>query len=212
MIVATASCPTGRQALGSFRESAGLAARLDPESPTFRTATLLLTACEVGQSVHKLSLVTGFPVEFVARCARRLVDNGVWQDGTTVSPWVEDDDQEPAFWADVSVAEGRLYRRVNAAGDFEWAAPGEWWKEFHYVVTAGAYATPTRYYAPTLPDAPDDSPHQFLSGRDEDNEVEPFARSEPAPRPSRVAATRPMQSEAVVVGSPALFGNVVWLS
>ena len=212
MTVASAGCQAAPQGFGSFRDSAALAARLDPASPTFRTAVLLLTACEVGQSVHKLSLATGYPVEFVARCARRLVDNGVWRDGNTVSPWTGDDRQEGAFWADVSVAEGKLYRRVSAAGDFEWAAPGEWWKEFHYVVSAASYGTATRYYAPSLPDAPDDSPYQFLSGRDEESAAEPVSRPEPCTRPSRTVAALPVPGETVVVGSAALFGNVVWLS
>jgi hypothetical protein len=202
---------------GALHERAAwLRADLDPSSSVFRAARLLLTACEVGQGVHKLALVTRFAPEFVARCARRLVDNGVWQDGVTVSPWAVSETEEAAFWADVGVAEGRLYRRVNAEGNLEWAPPGQWWKEVHYVTTAGSYGPPTRYYAPTLPAIADDSPHQFLSQEsDEAGPVAPrmalVAREEPTSRPYGAPSARPALGE-VVVGSPALFGNAVWLT
>ena len=159
---------TGPSLAGNTTRIARLRAELDPESASYRTALLLVTACEVGHAVHKLALVTGFPREFVARCARRLVDNGVWQDGVTVSPWTTSDSEDAAFWADVGVAEGKLYRRVTTEGHLEWAPPGQWWKEVHYVATAGQYGSPTRYYAPSLPATPDDSPHQLLTLGGED--------------------------------------------
>jgi hypothetical protein len=106
----------------------------------------------------------------------------------------------------VGVGEGKLYRRESADGGLEWAPPGQWWKEVHYVSSAGAYGSPTRYYAPILPAVPDDSPREFLA-RDEDVE-----ESE-APRPVvRSRTSLPPVGGSVVVGSPALFGNVVWLA
>ena len=223
MTVASVESSADRNTRRALQERiAGLGTPLDPDSQTYRTAVLLLTACEVGQGVDKLANVTGFPREFVARCARRLVDNGVWRDGATDAPWTTSDTEVTAFWADVGVAEGKLYRRVSADGGLEWGRPGQWWKEVHYVVSAGSYTPATRYYAPSLSSTPDDSPRQFLSRASEEPEVEekplPPARPVAPPAPPARATTPapiaalPAVGEVVVVGSPDLFGGAVWLS
>lgn len=199
-----------------FRDRiARLTANLDASSSTYQTAVLLLTALEVGQGVHKLALVTGFGREFVARCARRLVDNGVWHEGETVSPWTSSEAEDAAFWADVGVAEGKLYRRRSAEGGYEWARPGQWWKEFHYVTSPAAYSAPTRYYAASEPTAHDDSPRQFLSSAEAEPEIEEVPERPvraPTALPTRAPTALPKVGAVVVVGSPTLFGSAVWLS
>jgi hypothetical protein len=192
-----------------------MGAQLDPDSSTAKTALLLLAACELGQGVHKLALLTGFPPEFVARCARRLVDNGVWQDGATVSPWVTSLGDLDAFWADVAVAEGKLYRRVNADGQLEWGRPGEWWKELQDVAVAAGYSASTRYCSRALPVATDDSPYEFLRPSEEPETVP----AEPAPRVAaesprlqrRPELALPAPGNVVLLGSAGLASDVVWL-
>lgn len=103
---------------------------LDAASPTFRTARLLLAARQVGQNIDKLTRFTGDSREFVARCARRLWDNGVWSRGTTVAAWKDAGENDLAFWADVKVAEGQFCRRMDEQGRLQWMPAGLWWKSF----------------------------------------------------------------------------------
>ena len=93
-------------------------------SPVHMAAVLLLCGREIGQNVDRLARVTGYPREFVARCARRLYDNGVWSAGETVAPWAVDGDIGLAFWSDCQVALGGLCRHADGSGGFEWVAPG----------------------------------------------------------------------------------------
>lgn len=109
------------------------APELDPASPTFRAAVLLLAAARVGQNIDRLARLTGLPRGFVAQCARRLVDNGVWRNDQTICSWIGQGAAHPAFWSDVGVAEGRVCRRINAQGEMEWAAAGVWTKSYEYV-------------------------------------------------------------------------------
>jgi hypothetical protein len=218
VIVTAPSAPCGpdpqtqEASLGRF---ARLCAPLDPDSSTYRTAILLLRACEVGQGVHKLARVTGYPREFVARCARRLVDNGVWRDGETVSPWTISEVEDAAFWADVGVAEGRLYRRTSPEGGLEWARPGEWWKEMQYTVSAG-YAPATRYREASQPVPGDDSPRLFHEAEPEwaapPEESRRTAPVESVRLPPRLLSTVATAHKVVFLGTASLAADVVWLS
>ncbi len=129
---AIAAPPTRAAALRN--EPAALDPTLEPNSPTFRCAVLLLAAERIGQNIDRLARFSGYPREFVAKCARRLCDNGVWRNGQTVYNWDEaclaDDAIRRAFWADVAVAEGRMCRRENGHGGIEWAQAGCWIKSY----------------------------------------------------------------------------------
>jgi hypothetical protein len=104
---------------------------IDPSGETFRAAVLLLTASEFGQNIDLLARCTGFDRNFVARCARRLIDNGVWVGGATVADWSSADEASGTFWNDVAVAEGKMCRRL-IDGSVEWAPAGFWNKSFHF--------------------------------------------------------------------------------
>lgn len=104
-----------------------------PDASRFRAALVLLAAATVGLNIDKLSRVTALPRPFVAGCARRLVDNGVFRDGAFASPWAETGDHDRSFWNDADVAAGSLCRRITPEGEIEWAAPGEWTKRYDYV-------------------------------------------------------------------------------
>lgn len=139
----------------------GLDPHLDPESSTAKAATLLIAGLQMEHNVVKLAHVTGIQVEFVARCARRLVDNGVWREGETLCAWSAGEHAQPAFWSDVAVAEGKLCRRSDEEGRLEWAPQGHWWKSFDHVTRAPEEGG-TRYHTPSAepepdPAAPDDA-------------------------------------------------------
>lgn len=191
---------------------------LEPDAPTVRSATILLAAEVIGQNVDRLALLTGYPREFVARCARRLVDNGVWVNGRTASAWRGCEVDSLAFWADVGVAEGKLCRRVGPEGRLEWAPAGHWHKSYDYLRRADS-ETCIRYHEPTihepLPVAPADSA----------GDSSPAVRAEADPAPARPAlrrapsmhprsgAGRPAgRSEVRPLGSPDLFTDTVWLT
>jgi hypothetical protein len=106
---------------------------LDPDGETFGAALILVAGCEYGQNVDLLARRTGLSRAFVARCARRLIDNGVWVGGRTVSDWAPDDPASGTFWSDVAVAEGKMCRRTRPDGSFEWAPAGHWNKNFHFL-------------------------------------------------------------------------------
>lgn len=97
-------------------------------SDTFFAALILLAAVQVRHNVDSLAAFCGAPREVVARCARRLHDNGVWHRGRVYCTWMGQEAVSSDFWADVAVAEGRLCRRVDAAGFIEWAPSGHWYK------------------------------------------------------------------------------------
>lgn len=192
---------------------------LDPESMTYRAAVVLLIAPVIGCGVHKLAKVTGYPSEFVARCARRLVDNGVWPDGQpycsgyTVYNW---DD----FWRDVGVAEGKLCRRCDETGELQWAAPGEWWKEYDFAVgTRNVSEGVIRYQPATI--VPTSLLKDGMCDEDEVEEVEEERKVEfipaprrPLPRPGMASLARPKLVGAgnVVVLGGADLTDACWLS
>lgn len=104
-----------------------------PGTAAHSIGLLLLAARSVGQNIDKLARLTGMSRELVARCARRLVDNGVWRDGHTIYRWVDDPADVEALRSDVAVAEGKLCRRIDELGEMEWAPHGYWRKQFEYV-------------------------------------------------------------------------------
>lgn len=106
---------------------------LDPASPAFGAALVLIAGAEYGHNVDVLAKRTGLSRSFVARCARRLIDNGVWEAGRTVAEWEPGDPASGTFWNDVAVAEGKMCRREAPDGALEWAPAGFWNKNFHFL-------------------------------------------------------------------------------
>lgn len=99
-------------------------------SETFGAALVLLAGLEVGHNVDRIARRAGLARPFVSKCARRLIDNGVWSAGSTVARWIADPAAGDAFVRDVAVAEGRLLRRIGSGGRMEWAVAGAWTKHF----------------------------------------------------------------------------------
>lgn len=125
---------------------------LDPTltagSEQLDAAAVLVAGHEIGHNIDRIARITGVAREAVARMARRLVDNGVWHSGDTVSSWCDSSGPCDSFAQDVAVAEGRLCRRSDGYGGFEWAPPGYWRKEFEYAGAKGDDpARPVRYHA-----------------------------------------------------------------
>lgn len=128
-------------------------AELAPDAPTFQAAVLLLAALRVGQNTAKLSRFTRYSQSFVAKCARRLCDNGVWNNGETVRSWSGGWVSEPAFWNDVSVAEGRMCRRIDKHGNPEWAPAGRWVKFYDYSPRCESAEQANRYVVSASPNS-----------------------------------------------------------
>ncbi|HET7228565.1 MAG TPA: hypothetical protein VFJ16_01050 [Longimicrobium sp.] len=106
---------------------------LAPGHALFRAAVLMLRAPAACLNIDRLTRETGFTRQFVAACARRLYDNGVWRDGA--ADYAAPGPEAPAFWNDAAVAVGGLCRRMGDAGP-EWAPPGTWSKPYEYVAAA----------------------------------------------------------------------------
>ena len=173
---------------------------LVPGSDSFRAAAVLIAGHEIGHNIDRIARLTGVSREGVARMARRLVDNGVWSAGDTVSRWCDSPDEHDSFLSDVGVAEGKLCRRTDEFGRLEWAPPGYWRKEFEYVGAKGDdSARPVRYYPHVeVPEAeclfvPDDE----LEGEEalEGESVDTAARPDRAPQ--RTLASPDPIAEAV---------------
>jgi hypothetical protein len=111
-------------------------AGLNRSSGTFRAAAIVVAARRVGQNVDKLARFCGFEREFVARCTRRLCDSGLWGGGTTRSAEASTDE----LWIEVEVAEGKLCRRVDEAGDMHWEPQGQWRKTLEEALAEAAEA------------------------------------------------------------------------
>ena len=95
---------------------------LPPDASAFRAALVLLAGPEHRFNIDRIAVRCALPRPWVAACVRRLIDNGVWAGGRAVYPWDTPDD--PRFWNDVAVAEGRLLRRLtHPQSTFE----GAWW-------------------------------------------------------------------------------------
>jgi hypothetical protein len=174
-----------------------------PMALTFRAALLLLAAREIGQNVDRLASRTGTTRSFVARCARRLLDHGVWADGETVCEWGDEGPAHPSFWNDVAVAEGKMCRRVDESGEFDWAPVGDWIKFYEYrdpSKPSGAHYVPHPRSVPAVP-----VEWERADGEEELTAIEP----EPAPLVAvRLTAALPRdlpaaQPEVVEVPAPA---------
>jgi hypothetical protein len=111
----------------------GYEASGDPRSERYQSALILLASTMYGQNVDLLARRTGIPRPLVSRVARRLIDNGVWQSGSTAVSWAVGEEPGEAFWNDVGVAEGRMCRRNGTDGETEWAPAGFWNKSFQFV-------------------------------------------------------------------------------
>lgn len=115
------------------------------ETPRYRAALLLLSLTSLPAQIDHLSHWLSIPREFVARCLRRLVDNGVLAQEGLVGGWTGDVMVEEAFWADVNVANGTWLRRHDSRGSLEWIeAGGGWQKPYDYVMNEAA-ESPTKY-------------------------------------------------------------------
>ena len=170
---------------------------LAPGSATVRAAVLLLAAPDAGLNIDRVARRTGEPRHWVAACARRLLDNGVWAGGAPVYPWSGPDDFR--FWNDVAVAEGRLLRRTGPAGRLEWAPPGAWSKAYDYVGPAGDPGGPVLYHAP---------------GEETPEAEETAAPPPPAPVLAAEAwapASPPVRAYAAAGAVPELFPGAAWL-
>lgn len=117
----------------------------------YESALVLVAATLIGQNIDRLARLTGVSREQVALRARRLVDNGVWQNGDTVCRWRDNPDDEESFRSDVGVAEGELCRRIDPLGQMEWAPQGYWRKHFEYVPPKEAERPQVVCYHPHVP-------------------------------------------------------------
>lgn len=203
---------------------------LERESATCNAAVILLAGVQLSHNVDRLARFSGLPRDEVARCARRLVDNGVWRDGNTIGRWVDDAADVESFWADVAVAEGLLCRRIGEDGQLEWAPQGYWRKHFDYVGPREEEQPQVVRYHPHVEMAPQELPYPVVADVEDEDEderpvVEPHARRSDAPvsapevpaapvwlggeEPASVA-DEPWRDSATV-GGPELFPEVVWL-
>lgn len=102
-------------------------------SDTFNAALVLLASLRIRHNVDALAKFCGVRREVVARCARRLHDNGVWQEGRVICSWMVPESLGDDFRRDVAVAEGKLWRRLGDDGYPCWAPPGYWYKSYGFV-------------------------------------------------------------------------------
>jgi hypothetical protein len=168
---------------------------IDPKSDTYRSAVLLLAGLEFGHNIDVLARRAGIDRSFVAKAARRLIDNGVWVAGRTVAEWTALDEASGAFWNDVAVGEGKLCRRTLPDGAIEWAPAGFWNKSYHFVDQAVTESMTTTYFDPgarpteALPLAAE------LAGSEND-------AAQPAPAAAANGAAEPSSPAAVSPSSP----------
>ena len=171
----------------------------EPSSSRFRTALVLLAAVELGQNVDRLSRFARLERPFVAKCARRLVDNGVWQGGETVGAWTWDlQASRREFWNDVGVAEGKLCRRINDAGEMEWAAAGEWTKHYEYVESQERADLSVRYYERAFHDPAPAAPIAAGEEEEEESQATAAAVTQPA-RPRKLRRRRARTAPTLVL-------------
>lgn len=189
----------------------------DPEqcavSATYWAARVLLAALDLGQNIDRLARQTGCKRSFVARCARRLVDNGVWAGGETVCEWTVEREAHPSFWMDVAVAEGRLFRRTNADGTLEWGATGVWLKSFERPLRETDLPMMVQYVARPVP-APE-APLSPIGDRTHPNRSAEGATAHSGAFPPLAAASlpppAPRQPEPPADRLCALYPDAVWL-
>jgi hypothetical protein len=202
-----------------------LDASLQQGSPTHDAALVLLAGAVIGHNIDRLARFAGLQRELVARSVRRLVDNGVWQDGNAVCRWLDDPAADPdGFWADVAVAEGKLCRRMDERGEMEWAPQGYWRKHYEYVGPKSDEQPQVVCYHPHVASIAQDLP--YLPDQDEDDDsLDPTAfpvregpRDESTPEGTTLwlggedtaVAEEPWSSEAEPPAGD-LFPGTVWL-
>lgn len=160
-----------------------------PSSDDWYVALILLAASDIGQNIDRVARRTGAPRPLVSKVARRLVENGVWADGETVARWTGDPTARNAFANDVAVGAGRLLRRIGETGRMEWAAAGQWHKNFERDTeergTSALYVDATTRNGGTPALAEDIEPVHVNGG----GRIPAAVRPEPEPEPP-VATTR----------------------
>lgn len=202
---------SGQEGLQAVRALiARLAPDLNEDSATYRAAFVMVAGQVVGRAVHRLAVVTGYPSEFVARCARRLVDNGVWPDGLACFEDGSTEDVE-SFWLDVGVAEGKFCRRRDETGSLQWAPAGHWWKEFDFAlgrtVTEGvvqykpATVTPTTLLRDGMCEPEDPEAEATMP------EPPALVASKPTPRSGATAARQPLTGVGLGVANVVVLGG-----
>ena len=83
---------------------------IDPESPGFREAIILMAAGYlVGPRVDLLVQFTGYPMTVVDDIAHRMRASGLWGDSEVRTERWWDDRFTGVFWADCLVAQGLVY-------------------------------------------------------------------------------------------------------
>lgn len=192
---------------------------LPAESPAFRAALVLLAGPEARFNIDRVAARCALPRPWVAACVRRLIDNGVWACGEALYPWRGPDD--PRFWNDAAVAEGRLLRRARPEGGVEWAAAGAWDKAYDFVGPQSDPGGAVLYFdaAPA-----DDAPRTVRAELAPEPEPEPEpVRPRPAPRLPAPPVTGdawmgvpPAAEDRVLAGAgagtvPDLFPGADWL-
>jgi hypothetical protein len=214
MVVQPTPAPAQAPVCPDESACAGRASRarrdLAPGDPLLRAAELLLAAPGTRFNIDLLTRRTGFSRPFVAACARRLYDNGVWRDGR--DHYAADGPEDARFWDDAAVALGTLCRRSGPAGH-EWAPPGIWSKPYDYVgapCSAGLAIAYQDASAPPDEAWPSPAPEPGLEG------VREPAVAEAAAPPVRVAPALPrLQAAGWVAGAAgagaARHPAVVWL-
>lgn len=190
---------------------------LDPADPRFRAAVILLAGIEYGHNIDQLARKTGYDRAFVARVARRLIDNGVWKAGVTVVDWSAADEASGTFWNDVAVAEGKMCRRIGPDGRIEWAPAGFWNKNFQFVDPGAEKRLATLYLDPTAP-AEEEAPQEPAARLEVTAETASEADAGDAPgttiigpfdRPPRPDDGTDRQRPVPDLND--LFGDVVWI-
>jgi len=201
---------------------------LERDSLTFKAALILMASTEFGHNVDVLARRTGLDRSLVARVARRLIDNGVWNAGVTVADWRCTDEASGTFWNDVAVAEGKMCRRIGPSGSIEWAPAGFWNKNFQFIEPDEEKSLAARYLDATPADGGDEAaeppgedvpadPAPDLDAAPEDRDSGPSDLATeletevvgPLPGPPAVASHP--RKPATVPDLDDLFGNVVWI-
>jgi hypothetical protein len=188
---------------------------IDSRGDTFRAAVLLLAAAEFGQNIDLLSRCTGFDRSFVARCARRLTDNGVWVSGATVADWSSADEASGTFWNDVAVAEGKMCRRT-VGGNVEWAPAGFWNKSFHFTDPGSEKRLGNKYLDP-MPEPAEttqDAPEMIGEVRDAEPAADPGTTNDPEAVDELDPAASSESANAPTLPVPTLdrvFQDVIWI-
>lgn len=143
-----ANAPSTSELVASFHERVReMNPSLGRECPSYQAAVLLLSLTSLPPQIDHLSHWLSIPREFVARCIRRLVDNGVLSSEGLIGGWTGEAMVEEAFWADVNVANGMWLRRHDSRGSLEWIEAGGGWQKPYDYVTCEIPEGQTKYIA-----------------------------------------------------------------